>query len=264
MDEGEVMQSAAAYVDGWGINISSPDAAIRAVTQSVARGEGSTFFTLNLDHLVKLRTDPIFREAYSDATFVSADGAPVVAIGRRDCADLQRTTGADLMVPLCQAAAENGHPVFLFGSSDDVLRSTTKVLQDATNASLRIAGAVSPPRNFDAQGELADHYIETIRESGCKVCFVLLGAPKQEVFAARAKRQGVDCCFVCVGAAADFLSGQIVRAPQVFQRLGLEWLWRLAREPRRLGPRYFACAKLLLELEWDRWRLPRRNRPLVG
>jgi exopolysaccharide biosynthesis WecB/TagA/CpsF family protein len=246
------MISARADVDGWRVNIKSQEDAIRAVSDAASRGQSSTFFTLNLDHLVKLRTDSKFRDAYREATFVSADGAPIVHIGRRTCKDLQLTTGSDLMLPLCMAAAEANHSVFLFGSSDSVLKSTVEVLKAATGGRLKIAGAVAPPYGFDAEGELADRYIKDIRQSGCRLCFVLLGAPKQELFAARAMRRGVNCSFICVGAAADFLSGRIVRAPSVFQRLGLEWLWRVAREPRRLGPRYAKCAVLLADIEWRR------------
>lgn len=245
-------------IDGWRVNVPTESAAIRLVIDAMARGAGCTLFTLNLDHLVKLRSDEKFQRAYREATFITADGAPVVRIGRRTWKALERTTGADLMLPLCIAAAQADQPVFLFGSSDDVLAGTGKVLADATDGRLHVAGSVAPPRNFDPEGELADSYIEEIRRSGARVCFVLLGAPKQEIFAARALRSGVGCCFVCVGAAADFLSGQSVRAPRFVQRAGLEWAWRLAHEPRRLGSRYLKCALLLGQIELARWRKPRR------
>ena len=242
------------YIDGWRVNVQDQASAVRAVMKAIECGEGSTFFTLNLDHLVKLRRDAKFRDSYRNATFVSADGAPVVNIGRRTWKGLQRATGADLMLPLCLAAADAGYPVFLFGSSDDVLQGTAKVLAAATGGRIAIAGSVAPPRNFDPEGDLADRYIEAIRQSDCRLCFVLLGAPKQEIFAARAQRRGLNCCFTCVGGAADFLSGQTIRAPLSFQRFGLEWLWRLVHEPRRLGLRYVRCALLLADMEWARLR----------
>jgi len=245
-------------IDGWRVNVPTENAAIRLVTDAMARGEGCTLFTLNLDHLVKLRSDEKFQRAYREATLVTADGAPVVHIGRRTWRALERTTGADLMMPLCIAAAKANRPVFLFGSSDGVLAGTAKVLAGATDGRLQIAGSVAPPRNFDPESELADSYIETIRGSGARLCFVLLGAPKQEIFAARALRSGVGCCFICAGAAADFISGQSVRAPRFFQHAGLEWAWRLAHEPRRLWPRYLKCALLLAQIGLARWRKPER------
>lgn len=253
------MTSASAEVDGWRVNMANEEMSISSILASIARGEGSTFFTLNLDHLVKLRSDSRFREAYRQATFVSADGAPIVYIGRRTWKDLQLTAGSDLMLPLTKAAADAGHSIFLFGSSTEVLTATEKVLSDASGGRLVIAGSIAPPRNFDVESALADQYIEDIRKSGAKICFVLLGAPKQELFAARAQRQGLKCCFVCVGAAADFLSGRATRAPKGFRRFGVEWLWRLMSEPRRLAPRYAKCAKLLAEIEWESWRNRRRS-----
>ncbi|KWT70996.1 putative UDP-N-acetyl-D-mannosaminuronic acid transferase [Hyphomicrobium sulfonivorans] len=239
-------------IDGWRVNVPTQAAAIDLVSEAMQKAQNCTVFTLNLDHLVKLREDAKFRDAYQQATFVTADGAPVVRIGRRTWPELERTTGADLMLPLSVAAAEAGQPVFLFGSSDEVLARTRQVLAEATGGKLNIVGAVSPPRGFDPEGELADQYIDDIRRSGARLCFVLLGAPKQELFSVRAAQAGAGCSFICVGAAADFLAGLAVRAPEFVQRLGLEWFWRLAQEPRRLGPRYAKCALLLARLELRR------------
>lgn len=239
-------------IDGWRVNVPTESAAIGLVTEAMAGGRGCTLFTLNLDHLVKLRSDANFQRAYREATFVTADGAPVVRIGRRTWKGLERVTGADLMLPLCVAAARAGEPVFLFGSSDEVLEGTADVLREASGGRLKIAGSMAPPRKFDPEGRLADSYIQEIRRSGARLCFVLLGAPKQEIFAARAVRSGLGCCFICVGAAADFLSGRSVRAPGFFRRAGLEWAWRLAHEPRRLASRYAKCALLLAQIELAR------------
>ena len=80
------------------------------------------------------------------------------------------------------------------------------------------------------------------------MCFVALGAPKQEIFAARAVARGVQVGFVCIGAALDFLVGAQVRAPAIMQTFGLEWLWRLASDPGRLAKRYALCAIVLAEI----------------
>ena len=107
---------------------------------------------------------------------------------------------------------------------------------------------MSPTYGFDVTGKVADDAIEDIKASGAKLCFVLLGAPKQEIFASRAVKAGSQCGFICVGAAADFIAGSQVRAPKFLQSSGLEWLWRLSHNPKRLGMRYFQCAVVLLRL----------------
>jgi len=238
-----------AQIDGWTVNIESPSAAIESVTAAARRLEGFTCFTLNLDHLVKLRRLQEFRLAYYAARFVTADGTPIVRMARRQWPELKKTTGSDLLVPLCKAAAEHDLPVYLFGSSNDVLRETTRRLQVATRNRLHISGFEAPPQNFDVNASWADESIDRITTSGARLCFVMLGAPKQELFATRAVKRGAKIGFICVGAAADFIAGREIRAPHFLQTIGLEWLWRLAHNPRRLAMRYARCARLLILLE---------------
>lgn len=243
-----VQQPAACQVDGWPINIATQGQAVSAAVDAATRGQGFTLFTLNLDHLVQLRSDAHFREAYRDATFVTADGAPIVMMCRLLGHRLERVTGADLVVPLAQAAADAQLPVYLFGSSSDVLARVGRELVERTDGKLAIAGTEAPPLNFDPTGPEAREAIARIRASGARLCFVALGAPKQERFSVLAQSMGVKVGFACVGAALDFLVGQQVRAPDFFQRHGLEWAWRLLLEPRRLAKRYFRCAVLFAGL----------------
>ena len=239
---------AVALVDGWPINLATMDDAVAAIAESAERGEGSATVTLNLDHLVKLRTSPAFRKAYRCARFVTADGAPVVRLARAQAPDIERTTGADLVLPLAEAAAERGLAVYLYGTSPEVLGRAGARLAANTGGRLSIAGSESPPMGFDPDGADADAAIDRIVRSGARICFVALGAPKQEILAARAVERGAPVAFVCIGAALDFIAGAQVRAPQFMQRLGLEWAWRLSTNPRRLATRYAQCAMLLADL----------------
>lgn len=250
-----------AEVDGWRINVPTLPEAIDSVIEAAARAESFSCFTLNLDHLVKLRESAPFQRAYRSARFVTADGAPVARIARRQWPSVERTTGADMLIPLCRAAAKRGLSVYLFGTSDEVLQSTRARLAELTGGSIVIAGNEAPAQGFDPQGEVADSCIDRISRSGAALCLVMLGAPKQEVFAARAVERGVRCGFVCVGAAADFVAGHQKRAPRVMQTTGLEWAWRLAQNPRRLGLRYARCAWLLADIEM---RSRRQVRPRLN
>ncbi len=248
-----------AVVDGWRINLATLPAAVDEIISAAKRAEGFSCLTLNLDHLVKLRGDDAFRKAYGRARFVTADGAPVAAIARRQWPQVERTTGADLLVPLCEGAAGEGLPVFLFGTSTDVLERSAQELRNKTSGRIEFAGIEAPAMGFDPEGPAADATIERIKASGARLCFVMLGAPKQELFAARAVAAGVNCGFVCVGAAADFVSGQQTRAPALVQKAGLEWLWRLSQEPGRLWRRYLSCAVLLARIEISRLMQPMRS-----
>lgn len=237
-----------AVVDGWPINIATLDEAVETITEAASRGDGFSVFTLNLDHLVKLRHEESFRAAYERADFVTADGAPVAALARRQAGHVERATGADLVEPLAHEAARARLPVFLFGTTPAALKAAEDHLQEATQGKLRIAGSFSPPLGFDPQGPQADQAIKKIKASGAKLCFVALGAPKQELFAARAREQGVKCGFICIGAALDFLAGMQRRAPKLAQNLNIEWLWRLVLSPRRLAHRYALCALVLADI----------------
>lgn len=243
-----VPRPVSATVDGWGINVPNQATAIEAIVKAASAGECFSVFTLNLDHLVKLRTSEAFRRAYRKATFVTADGEPVARLARRNAPHIVRTTGADLLLPLATACAEAGLPVFLFGTTPDVLGSAGKRLVANSDGKLEIAGTLSPPAGFDPEGAVADAAIDRISASGAKICFIALGAPKQEIFAARAQARGVKIGFICIGASLDFLAGQQIRAPRTMQRAGLEWLWRLVTNPRRLSARYAQCAVLLAQL----------------
>lgn len=239
---------ALARVDGWEINIATLNGAIACIADAAEDRRSFSVFTLNLDHLVKLRRDETFRTAYEQADFVTADGAPVAALARRQGADIQRTTGADLVAPLCQEAARRDLPVYLFGSRDKVLEAAAHELSLRCGGQLKIAGLESPAIGFDPEGPEADAAIERIAASRARLCFVALGAPKQELFAARARARGVRCGFLCIGAALDFIAGEQLRAPRIMQAANLEWLWRLATNPRRLAARYGECALLLADL----------------
>lgn len=237
-----------AAVDGWPVNIANQAEAVAKIAASAARGESFAAFTLNLDHLVKLRSSAKFRKAYMQARYVTADGAPVAHLAQRQHAAIERTTGADLLVPLALAAAALQIPVYFFGTSPQVIADAATDLNERCANQLNIVGSAAPAMGFDPEGAEADAAIDTIAASGARLCFVALGAPKQEIFAARAVARGVKAGFVCIGAALDFIVGEQSRAPLVMQKHGLEWLWRLASSPRRLAWRYLSCAVVLADI----------------
>jgi exopolysaccharide biosynthesis WecB/TagA/CpsF family protein len=236
-----------AEVDGQRINVLSPDDAVARVRARLLSGLGFTFATLNLDHLVKRRRDPAFRVAYSRATLVCADGAPIVALGRAQAPGLRRTTGADLLRPLCAMAAREGVRVAFFGSSSEIMSAAIAQLRGEF-AGLDVAISESPAFGFDPTSAEAQAAGARIAASGARLCFVCLGAPKQELFADLLAQDHADIGFIGVGAAVDFIVGAQLRAPKLTQKLGMEWLWRTATDPRRLAGRYAECALLLARI----------------
>ncbi|MDX7950585.1 WecB/TagA/CpsF family glycosyltransferase [Lichenihabitans sp. Uapishka_5] len=259
----ECAETPLAMVDNQPINVATMSDLVGRLMDLCRRGEGFTLFTLNLDHLVKRHRDHAFRSAYARATLVSADGWPVAAAARRQGARVERVTGADMILPVCEAAAREGVPIFLFGSSTASLDAAATALLRRFPA-LDIRGTEAPPMGFDPTSAAAHAMAERIAASGARLCFVALGAPKQELFsdAMTAKFPGIG--FLCIGAALDFVSGQARRAPLAVRVLGAEWLWRLVSEPRRLAARYGDCAMFLARMMAGRTERPARSDPSVA
>ncbi len=234
-------------IDGLAVNAETTSSIVSRIVSEVGNEVSFSVFTLNLDHVVKLRRDEAFRLAYEKARYITADGMPIVWAGRLFGARTERVTGADLIEPLCTEAARRDLPVFLFGSQFASLSGAAERLC-AGNPTLTIAGICAPEQGFEPTSDNADQYIEQVAQSGARICFVALGAPKQEIFAARASQLTEGIAFVCIGAGLDFLAGTQKRAPRWVGRIGAEWVWRLLSDPKRLARRYFDCLLILPSL----------------
>lgn len=245
-----------AHVDGVPIHAATLDETLALIEEAVEARAPASIFTLNLDHLVKLRRDAAFRQAYARATIVTADGWPVAYLARREDPSIQRVAGADLIHPVCALAAARGWPIALYGSTEAVLADSGAQLQLA-HPGLVICQRIAPPMGFDVAASAADAGHKAA-ESGARLCLVALGAPKQEFFADAAAQAGAPVTFLCIGAGLDFIAGKVKRAPLLVQRLGAEWFFRLMQEPRRLLWRYIQCGFVFLGLLLR----PNRARPL--
>jgi len=247
-------------IDGQPINVRNPADAIESIVQHLKHPASFLICTLNLDHLVKLRKRSELRKAYERAKIVTADGFPIVALSRLKGCELTRTTGSDLIDPLCAAAARHRLPVFLMGTTFAVLSKSARKLV-ASNPDLEIAGVHAPAQGFSIDSKDGDEAVDLVRNSGARLCFLAFGAPLQELFALRAIDETVGIAFIPIGAGLDFLAGAQVRCPPVIQKMNLEWAWRLVGDPRRMWLRYSRCAALfaVLFIKETVHRLAERN-----
>lgn len=205
---------------------------------------GFALATLNLDHLVKLRSDAAFARAYHAHSHVTADGNPIVWLSRLAGRPVTLIPGSDLIGPVTRLAARTGTTVALFGATEAALEAAGEALVRAAPG-LRIVARIAPPMGFDPTGPAADAAIARIGASGAGLCLLALGAPKQEIFAAHAAARLPQTGFMSIGAGLDFLAGTQTRAPAWMRRLAAEWLWRLAGSPRRMAGRYARCFAIL-------------------
>jgi len=200
------------------------------------RSESRYVCACNAHSLVTASQDPGFREVINAADMAVPDGMPIAwSLAHLGFPAQERISGPDLMLRLCEHAAALGLPVFLFGSSPSTLQRLTENLL-ATLPDLRIAGSHSPPFRQQSAAE-DEEMIELINASGAAIVFIGLGCPKQEIWMAE-HRGKANAVMLGVGAAFDFHAGLKPQAPAWMQRIGLEWLFRLLTEPRRLWKRY--------------------------
>jgi N-acetylglucosaminyldiphosphoundecaprenol N-acetyl-beta-D-mannosaminyltransferase len=182
--------------------------------------------------------DPEARAAVLGATLAVPDGQPLVwalqALGHRDAT---RVYGPDLMVRFCARAARSGTPIYLYGGRTPAALELLERRLLERFPGLRIVGGFSPPfRPLGADEQ--DRAVAEINASGAAVVWVGTGQPKQEKWMLQMRPRLSAPLLVGVGAAFDFHAGLVSQAPPWMQRAGLEWVYRLAREPRRLWRRY--------------------------
>jgi exopolysaccharide biosynthesis WecB/TagA/CpsF family protein len=151
--------------------------------------------------------------------------------------------------------------VALFGSTMEVLQQAARRLE-ADHPGLQVVSCLSPPYGFDPASPAADACLDQIAASGARLCFLALGAPKQEILAARGIERHPGLGFVSIGAGLDFIAGHQTRAPVWVRRIAMEWLWRMLGNPRRLARRYLDCAVILPGLAGA--AMAQRNRKGVG
>ncbi len=234
----EVVSDAPPKHEVFGVMVSraEPGEVVDCVMRWASARRSATVNFMPVHGLMEARK-PVRREAMNGFDLNACDGQPVRwAMNRFHRAGLrERAYGPSCMEQVCERAAVEGIGVYLYGSSPEVIRTLDEVLP-ARFPGLVIAGAESPPyRALTAAEE--DAVIERINTSGAGVVFLGIGCPKQEDFAAK-HRDRIHAVQMCVGAAFDFHAGKVSMAPAWMQRQGLEWLYRLTREPRRLWKRY--------------------------
>lgn len=240
------------------VNVADSAQLLANVAAKLAMRQGFALATINLDHLVKLRRSARFRAAYAEQDLIAADGNPVVWLSRLAGKSVHLVPGSDILVPLAVEAARAGVPVALVGSTEATLQAATATLR-ARVPGVNIALCIAPPMGFDVDGDVADALLANLSRREIGLCFLALGAPKQEIFAARGRHLAPSVGFASIGAGLDFLAGTEVRAPLWLRRVSMEWLWRMMQSPSRMIPRYTACAALLPLLAADALKLRHKD-----
>jgi N-acetylglucosaminyldiphosphoundecaprenol N-acetyl-beta-D-mannosaminyltransferase len=211
--------------------------ALDKIAELVARRNGGAVFTPNVDHVVKAERHPDFRRAYSRADLCLADGMPLVWASRLLGSPLpEKVSGSDLVLPLVRLAAKRRWRVYLLGGGPGVAEKAGEML--ARELGARIVGTDSPIVDPDGTADSSAQTLERLRAASPDLVLVAFGAPKQELWIDRFGERLGPAVAMGVGGSLDFITGQVRRAPAWMSRAGLEWLFRLLQEPRRMWRRY--------------------------
>lgn len=225
-------------VGGLPIDPLTEDEVVERVRADLAAGLGGWIATPNVDHLRHASRDPRLAELIRSAHISVADGAPVVWAARLAGQLIPaRVTGADLLWSLSAAAAEDGRSVYLLGGEPGVPERAAEVLQ-RRYPGLKVAGTCSPPRGFELDPVELGSCRDALVATNPDIVFVGLGFPKQEHIISGFSELLPQAWWLGCGAALPFAAGDLRRAPGWMRPLGLEWLFRLFHEPRRLFRRY--------------------------
>jgi N-acetylglucosaminyldiphosphoundecaprenol N-acetyl-beta-D-mannosaminyltransferase len=226
------------------VDVISWDAAINQIVSWGNNHESRYICLCNTHSVVNTCLDPEFKSCVNNADIAAPDGTPIAwALRQFGFSTQQRINGPDLMWKYLSVAEELKQSVFLYGSTDRTL-TELRITLSRHFPLLAVAGVYAPGFK-DSCIVVDEKEVQMINESGANVVFVALGCPKQEKWMA-AHRSSINAVMIGVGAAFDYHAGILKRAPLWWQEHGLEWLYRMAIEPRRLWKRYFKTNTLFI------------------
>jgi N-acetylglucosaminyldiphosphoundecaprenol N-acetyl-beta-D-mannosaminyltransferase len=214
------------------------DEAVQVINDFIASGQPHQVATVNLDFIRIAQENAEFRDIINRSELAVADGMPLVWASRWSGDPLpERVTGVELAEQCCALAARNGYRIFLLGGAPGVADGAAEVWTKRYPG-LQIVGTYSPPMGpFSAEEN--QKMVSLVRAAQPHMLFVAFGAPKQDLWIAEHQQQLQVPLAMGVGGVFNFATGRVRRAPIWMRENGLEWLYRVAQEPRRLWRRYF-------------------------
>lgn len=204
--------------------------------------------TPNVDHIVKLEKGGEIRSVYKNADLILCDGKPLIWISKWYRTPIvEKISGSDLFPKICELAAKEGYTMYFLGAAEGVAKKAAENLQKRF-IGLKVVGTYSPPFGFEKDEEEINKIIENITRVKPDILIVGLGAPKQELFMYHFRNELNVPVSLGLGASLDFEAGNIKRAPKWMSNHGLEWLFRIFQDPKRLIKRYLVDDLAIIKL----------------
>lgn len=221
---------------------------LQAINQLIQENKSAYVVTPNVDHIVQLETNRELQEVYKNAALILTDGKSLLWIANWYGTPIkEKISGSDLFPLLCNMAAAKGYKMFFLGAAEGVAKRAAENLTMKYKG-LQVVGTYSPPFGFENNKNEMDKIKNMIKASKPDILIVGLGCPKQEKFMYHhCKELGVPISFG-LGASFDFEAGNIKRAPRWMANHGLEWLFRITQDPKRMAKRYLVDDRKILGL----------------
>ncbi|MFJ8234709.1 WecB/TagA/CpsF family glycosyltransferase [Ureibacillus sp. NPDC094379] len=223
------------------VNTENYDELIPKVFERIETKEKSLIVAINPEKIIKAKEDPALKKLLNEAEFQIPDGIGVILASKIQKGQItSRVTGVDMMLRLCQEAAKRKKPIFLYGGKPGVADKAADKLR-------KLYPGIIVAGTQDGYEKDQNKVIEKINEAKPDLLFVAMGSPKQENWINANRDQLHPTIYQGVGGSFDVLAGTVKRAPEAFQKVGMEWFYRLIKEPKRLK-RQLALPLFLLEV----------------
>lgn len=214
------------------------DESLKKIDEIIQTNNNGYVVTPNVDHIVRLESNTEFQKIYKNADLILTDGKPLIWISNWYKTPIkEKISGSDLFPLLCQHSSKRDYRMYFLGSAEGV---ADKAAQNLCNKfpGLQVVGTYSPPYEFEQDRNEIKKIIRQIKAVSPTILVVGLGSPKQENFIFNYKEELNVPISLGLGASLDFEAGIIKRAPRWMRSIGLEWLYRLCKEPKRMFKRY--------------------------
>lgn len=220
------------------INNMSAEEILNHIDYCIERKTPCHVVGVNVDQALRVIEDKYSHEIFDNAEIVFTDGKPIIWMAERLKRPIvEKVSGPDLMLLLCERAAKKKHKIFILGCAEGVAAQAAKNLEKAYPG-LQCVGTYSPPFGFEKDKEEMNKIVNMLKDSGADQLFVGMGSPKQDVFIYENMHKYRIPVSYSMGAAVDFIGGSVKRAPKWMSDHGLEWLHRMLQNPKRLVKRY--------------------------
>lgn len=233
------------YVD----NVTEKEA-IAHIEECIKKRKICHVITPNVDQIVRIEEDPYFKKICDSAELLLVDGHPLMWIAKWYGKPIkEKICGSDLVPHLCKVASEKGYRVFLLGAAEGVAAKAARKLE-GSYPGIKIVGTYSPPYGFEKDQAELGKINSMLFESKADLLFVGMGVPKQDKFIyENMKKYQIPMSF-SIGATIDFLAGEQKRAPRWMTDHGIEWIYRLLSDPKRMFKRYIVDDTKIFGLAW--------------